>query len=41
VLNVLQAHKSFLTHPLVLLGDGGHVESHSDPFIVEVIVGAR
>jgi hypothetical protein len=27
VLNILQAQISFLTHPMVLLGDVGHVES--------------
>jgi hypothetical protein len=30
--NVPQAQKSFWTHPMVVLGDVGHVESRSGPF---------
>ena len=35
------AQKSFWTHPMELLGDVGHVESHFDPFGDGVSVGAR
>jgi hypothetical protein len=31
-LNIPQAQKSFLTHPIEYLGDVGHVESHFGPF---------
>ena len=30
--NIPQARKSFWTHPIELLGDVGHVESHLGPF---------
>jgi hypothetical protein len=30
--NVPQAQKSFWAHPMELLGDMGHVESHFGPF---------
>ena len=33
--------KSFWTHPMELLGDVGHVESHFIPFGDSVSVGAR
>ena len=33
--------KSFWTHPMELLGDVGHVESHFIPFGDNVSVGAR
>jgi hypothetical protein len=39
--NVLQAQKSFWMHPMELLGDVGHVESHFGPFGESVSVGAR
>jgi hypothetical protein len=39
--NVPQAQKSFWTHPMVLLGDMDHVESHFRPFGDIVCVGAR
>ena len=31
-LNIPQARKLFWTHPIELLGDVGHVESHFGPF---------
>jgi hypothetical protein len=40
-LNVLQAQKSFWMHPMELLGDVGHVESHFGPFGDNVSVCAR
>ena len=30
--NVSKAHKSFWTHPMVLVGDEAEVEAHFDPF---------
>jgi hypothetical protein len=39
--SVLEAQKSFWTHPMELLGELGHVESHFDPFGDGVSVGAR
>jgi hypothetical protein len=30
--NVPQAHKSFWTHPLVILGDEAQLEAHFGPF---------
>jgi hypothetical protein len=33
--------ESFWTHPMELLGDVGHVESHFDPFGDSVSVGVR
>ena len=39
--NIPKAQKSFLMHPMELLGDVGHVESHFGPFGVSVSVGAR
>jgi hypothetical protein len=39
--NVLQAQKSFWMHPMELLGDVGHVESHFGPFGDNVSVCAR
>ena len=39
--NVPLAQKSFWTHPMELLGDVGHVESHFGPFGDSVSVGAR
>jgi hypothetical protein len=39
--NIPQAQKSFWTHPMVLLGDVGHVESRFGPFGDSVNVGAR
>jgi hypothetical protein len=35
------ARKSFLTHPMELLGDVGHVESHLILFGDSISVGAR
>ena len=35
------ARKSFWTHPIELLGDVGHVESHFYPFEDSVSVGVR
>jgi hypothetical protein len=40
-LNIPQAQKSFLTHPIEHLGDVGHVESHFGPFRDYVSIGAR
>jgi hypothetical protein len=39
--NVPQAHKSFWTHPMELLGVVGHMESHFGTFGDSVSVGAR
>jgi hypothetical protein len=39
--NVLEAQKLFWTHPMELLGDVGHVESHFGPFRDSVSVAAR
>ena len=39
--NVPKAQKSFWTHPMVLLGDVGHVESCFGAFGDGVSVGAR
>ena len=39
--NVPLDQKSFWTHPMELLGDVGHVESHFIPFGDYVSVGAR
>ena len=39
--NVPLDRKSFWTHPMELLGDVGHVESHFIPFGDSVSVGAR
>ena len=36
-----KAHKSFWTHPMVLLGDVGHVESRFSSFGDSVCMGAR
>jgi hypothetical protein len=41
VRNVPQAQKSFWMHPMELLGDVGHVESHFSPFGDSIIVDAR
>jgi hypothetical protein len=41
VLNVLSAWKMFLTQPMELLGDVGHLESCFSPFGDGVSVGAR
>jgi hypothetical protein len=40
-LNVPLAEKSFLTHPMKLLGDLGHLKSCFGPFGDSVSVGAR
>jgi hypothetical protein len=40
-LNVPQGQKSFCTHPMELLGDIGHVESHIGPFGDSVSASAR
>ena len=40
VLDVPYAHKSFWTHPMELLGDVGHAESHFFLFGDSVSVGA-
>jgi hypothetical protein len=37
----IKASKSFQTHPMELLGDVGHVESHFFSFGDSVSVGAR
>ena len=39
--NVPLDQKSFWTHPMEILGDVGHVESHFSPFGDNVSVGAR
>jgi hypothetical protein len=39
--NVLQAQKSFWMHPMELLGDVGHVESHFGPFRERVLVSVQ
>jgi hypothetical protein len=39
--NILLTQKSFWTHPIKLLGDMGHVESHFGPFGDSVTFGAR
>jgi hypothetical protein len=39
--NILQAHKSFSTHLMVLLCDVGHVEPHFGPFGDSVSVSTR
>jgi hypothetical protein len=39
--NVPQAHKSFRMHPMIVLGDVGHVESRLGPFGNSVGVGSR
>jgi hypothetical protein len=39
--NAPLAQKSFLTHPLEILGDVGHLESHFPPFGDSVSIGAR
>jgi hypothetical protein len=39
--NVTQPQKSFLTHPMEIQGDVGHVESRFGPFGDSVGVGAR
>jgi hypothetical protein len=39
--NVPWAQKSFWMHPMELLGDVGHVESHFSPFGYSVRVGVR
>jgi hypothetical protein len=39
--NVPQALKSFWMHPMTLLGDVGHVESHFSPLGNSVSVGVR
>jgi hypothetical protein len=39
--NVQQPQKSFWTHPMVVLGDVGHVESRFGPFGGSVAVGSR
>jgi hypothetical protein len=39
--NVPLARKSFLTHPMEILGDVGHLESRFPPFGDSVSVGAR
>jgi hypothetical protein len=36
-----QAWKSFLTHPMEVIGDVGHVKSHFGPFGDGVSVSAR
>jgi hypothetical protein len=36
-----KAQKSFWMHPMVLVGDVAHVESHFGPFENGVSVGAR
>jgi hypothetical protein len=41
VANVPLSWKSFWTHPMELLSDVGHVESHFGPFGDSVCVGAR
>jgi hypothetical protein len=41
VLNIQEAQKSFWTHPMVLQGDVGHVESYFGSFGDSVGVGAR
>jgi hypothetical protein len=40
-LNVPQAGKSLLTHPIEHLGDLGHVESHFGPFRDSVSICVR
>jgi hypothetical protein len=39
--NIPLAEKSFLTHPMELIGDVGHLESRFGPFGDIVSVGAR
>jgi hypothetical protein len=39
--NVTQAQKSFWTHPMVVLGDVGHVKSCFSPFGRSVGVNSR
>jgi hypothetical protein len=39
--NVPWAQKSFWTHPMELLGDVGHVESHFSRFGDSVNIGAK
>jgi hypothetical protein len=39
--NIPQAQKLFWMHPMELLGDVDHVESHFGPFRDNVCVGAR
>jgi hypothetical protein len=41
VVNVPQAQKIFWTHPMELLDDVGHVESHFSLFLHNVSIGAR
>jgi hypothetical protein len=41
VSNVPQAQKSFWMHPMELLGEVGHVESHFGPFEDSVSFSAR
>jgi hypothetical protein len=40
-LDAPEAQKSSWTHPIELLGDVGHTESHFGPFGDSVSVGAR
>jgi hypothetical protein len=40
-LNIPQAQKSFLTHPMELMDDMDYVESHFGPFGDSVSVSAR